>query len=146
MPSLSPSIIADKTQNFYKEAVTWKYLNHRNILPLLGVTTEPLQLISNWVSGGNLLGYVQTHPRADRLRLVGGSSVVIVRRVILLSVMRSCRGPPLPPLPRSNTRGPQRSTWLFRISFPTVDTRPGQHPRGRTWPRTHRGLWPCQNH
>ena len=110
MPSLSPFTIADQAQDFYKEAVTWKYLNHQNILPLLGITTEPLQLISNWVAGGNLLGYVQKHPRADRLRLVGGSSVVIVRRVILLPVMRSCRGPPLPPLPRRNTRRPQRST------------------------------------
>ena len=84
------STIVDRTQDFYKEAVTWKYLDHPNILPLLGITIEPLQLISNWVSGGNLLEYVRKHPEADQLKLVGGSFVAIIRRVILLPAMRRC--------------------------------------------------------
>ena len=76
------------TQAFCKEAVIWKYLKHPNVLPLLGVTTTPPQLISKWVSGGNLPGYVQQHPDADQLRLVGVPSLVIVQRIILLPAVR----------------------------------------------------------
>ena len=50
----------------------WKRLVHPNIVPLLGVTTSPrLQLISEWMSGGDLLAYIKAHPDADRLGLVG---------------------------------------------------------------------------
>ena len=48
----------------------WKRLTHPNILPLLGVTITPLQLISNWMPGGQLPEYIRKHPDADRLRLV----------------------------------------------------------------------------
>ena len=51
----------------------WKYLTHPNIVPLLGVTTTPFQLISNWMSGGDLPGYIKKNPDADRLKLVGVS-------------------------------------------------------------------------
>lgn len=49
----------------------WKHLKHPNILPLLGVTTTPFQLVSNWVSGGDLPEYIEKHPDGDRRRLVG---------------------------------------------------------------------------
>jgi len=49
----------------------WKHLTHPNVLPLLGVTITPLQLISNWMSGGHLPNYLENHPDADRLGLVG---------------------------------------------------------------------------
>jgi len=49
----------------------WKHLTHRNIVPLLGVTIDPPQLVSEWVSGGDLPNYVETNPIADRPRLVG---------------------------------------------------------------------------
>ena len=48
----------------------WKYLIHPNIVPLLGVTIDPLQFISDWVSDEDLTGYVTSHPDADRLGLV----------------------------------------------------------------------------
>ena len=48
----------------------WKYLKHPNILPLLGVTIFPPQLISARMVG-DLLGYVGDKPEADRLLLVG---------------------------------------------------------------------------
>ncbi|KAF9643894.1 kinase-like protein [Thelephora ganbajun] len=55
------------TKTFCKEAVMWKRLKHPNIVPLLGVTITPLQLISTWMPGGNLPEYIRTHPNADRL-------------------------------------------------------------------------------
>ena len=48
----------------------WKRLEHQNIVPLLGITSYPLQLISEWMSGGDLTEYIRKHPEADRLGLV----------------------------------------------------------------------------
>jgi len=49
----------------------WKRLDHQNIVPLLGITFTPLQLISEWMPNGNLTEYIRTHPETDRLELVG---------------------------------------------------------------------------
>ena len=40
----------------------WKHLTHPNIVPLLGVTVSPFQLISTWMSGGDLPGYIEKNP------------------------------------------------------------------------------------
>ena len=49
----------------------WKRLTHPNIVPFLGITLEPLQLISAWVSGEELRDYISNHPDTDRLDLAG---------------------------------------------------------------------------
>jgi len=51
----------------------WRRLEHPNIVPLLGVTVVPLQLVSVWMPGGELLGYIERNPSIDRLSLVGFS-------------------------------------------------------------------------
>ena len=56
----------------------WKHLTHPNILSLLGITTTPFQLISNWMSDGDLPGYIENNPSADRLRLVGAPPPIVV--------------------------------------------------------------------
>jgi hypothetical protein len=63
------------SQGFCREAVIWKRLAHPNIIPLLGVTLTPPQLISNWMSDGHLSGYIKRNPDADRLGLVGISTI-----------------------------------------------------------------------
>ena len=68
----------------------WKRLVHPNILPLLGITIAPLQLISNWMSGGDLPDYIKKHPEADRLELVGTPSTVLLPRLLLLPAIRCC--------------------------------------------------------
>ena len=45
-------------------------MKHQNIVPLLGVTSTPLQLVSEWMPGGDLTEYVKKHPEVDRLELV----------------------------------------------------------------------------
>ena len=67
-------------QTFCQEAVMWKRLTHPNIVPLLGITITPLQLISNWMSGGDFPEYIEKHSNADRLGLVGDSPVVFIPR------------------------------------------------------------------
>ena len=47
-----------------------KYLVHPNIVPLLGVTFEPLEFISDWMPGGDLQEYTTKCPDADRRSLV----------------------------------------------------------------------------
>ena len=47
------------------------------------MTSTPLQLVSEWVSGGDLMEYIKKHPGAERLSLV---------RVPLVTF-----GPPLTP-------------------------------------------------
>ena len=48
----------------------WKYMIHPNVLPLLGITIDPFQLVSDWMSGGDLPTYINHYPDVDRLRLV----------------------------------------------------------------------------
>jgi len=55
---------------FCKEAVMWKHLRHRNIVPFLGATLDPLQLVSAWMPARGLTEYVTAHPESDRLGLV----------------------------------------------------------------------------
>ena len=57
-------------QTFNQVAAISKHLKHPNIVPLLGATTEPLELISELMPGGELLGYIAGHPDADRLSLM----------------------------------------------------------------------------
>ena len=74
-PPLSPSrlLFPHGPQLFYQEAVVWKHLVHPNIVPFRGVTAAPLQLISDWMSGGDLTNYINQHPDANLLGLVGPS-------------------------------------------------------------------------
>lgn len=55
---------------FCLETVTWRHLNHPNVVPFLGATLDPPQLVSVWMPGGNLTEYVNEHPDNCRLALV----------------------------------------------------------------------------
>ena len=70
----------------------WKRLTHPNILPLLGITVTPFQLVSDWMSGGDLPGYIKNHPDADRLELVGAASIVYSMLTLVISYPTSPRG------------------------------------------------------
>ena len=52
----------------------WKCLDHPNIVAFKGVTLDPLQLVSEWMSGGELQKYLKKHPDADLISLVGSIS------------------------------------------------------------------------
>ena len=55
--------------------MTWKTLQHPNVLSLIGVTMSEnrFEMISDWMVNGNINDFVKAHPRADRLGLVGSS-------------------------------------------------------------------------
>ena len=60
-------------QTFCKEVVTWKSLQHQNILPLLGVTTgkKLFAMVSEWMINGNINEFIKAHRDANRFALVG---------------------------------------------------------------------------
>ena len=60
----------------------WKYTAHPNLIPLLGITLEPLQLVSEWITGGYLTEYIKKHPDVDRLSLVGVIPVLFAPTLI----------------------------------------------------------------
>jgi len=58
----------------------WKHLTHPNVVPFLGITLTRFQLISDWMSGGDLPQHIKEHPDADRLGLVGALPIVFISR------------------------------------------------------------------
>jgi len=48
----------------------WKHLNHPNIVPFKGVTFDPLQLVSEWMPGGDLREHVKNNRDTDLITLV----------------------------------------------------------------------------
>ena len=48
----------------------WKSLKHPNILPLLGATVSPSQLVSALMPAGDLSKYLAEKPDANRIELV----------------------------------------------------------------------------
>ena len=51
----------------------WKKLRHPNIVPFIGVTTDPLQSVWEWMSNGTLTEFIEENPGANRIGLVSPS-------------------------------------------------------------------------
>ncbi|THU90223.1 kinase-like protein [Dendrothele bispora CBS 962.96] len=67
------------SQYFCHEAVVWALLDHVNVLPFLGANTKlfsSLCLISPWMANGNVMEYLRSNPKHDRLSalfdIIGG--------------------------------------------------------------------------
>ena len=52
--------------------MTWRALNHPNVLPFLGVeiTENKLAMVSEWMQRGNVREFIVADPTVDRLELV----------------------------------------------------------------------------
>ena len=48
----------------------WKRIRHRNVVHFHGATLDPHQLVSDWMEGGSLTGFLEGHPNANRVGLV----------------------------------------------------------------------------
>ena len=53
--------------------MTWKTLNHPNVLPLLGVKMEDQQfiMVSEWMENGDINEFIKAHNDVNRFKLVG---------------------------------------------------------------------------
>ena len=67
-------------QRFCKEVITWKSLQHHNVLPLVGVmmSEDQFAMVSDWMVNGNINEFIEENPDADRLGLVGLSFEVLL--------------------------------------------------------------------
>jgi len=61
-----------RLQLLVEEVVGWKWLQHENILPFLGVSLEPpfFLIISEQMENGNIINFIGAHPDFNRLHLV----------------------------------------------------------------------------
>lgn len=54
--------------------MTWRQLDHPNVLPFLGICTYEFHprhaMVSAWMPNGDLLKFLKTDPKCDRLQLV----------------------------------------------------------------------------
>ena len=53
----------------------WRRLQHPNIVPFCGVptggTSQPLEIVCDWMENGTITQYLGKRPQADRVGLVG---------------------------------------------------------------------------
>lgn len=90
-------------QRFCNEVLTWKFLRHPNVLPLLGVmmTDNQLTTVSEWMVNGNIDQFVKAHADADRLKLVCLSLKILALLVpddhMITAAWRGREGVSLPP-------------------------------------------------
>ena len=63
-----------RPQRFYRETQIWRNQSHKNVLPFLGVFSDPssgcMFMISPWRSNGHLSEFLDSHPDVDRPALV----------------------------------------------------------------------------
>lgn len=101
----------------YREAVIWKRLKNDNVVPFIGVTFTPLQIVSEWMSGGDLTAHIKSKPQTKRIALVSpltdpGNADLVFQQVIDvaegLNYLHECdvvhgdlKGVGLSPLPNS---------------------------------------------
>ncbi|KAF9644353.1 kinase-like protein [Thelephora ganbajun] len=59
-------------RRFCKEIMTWKTLNHPNVLPLLGATIDGHQfvMVSEWMTNGNINEFIKAHNDVNRFELL----------------------------------------------------------------------------
>ena len=108
----------------------WKYMIHPNVLPLLGITTDPFQLVSAWMSGGDLSQYTRLHPDADRLRLVCTRYIACLPRLLQLRCMKLRKAYSTYIPATSSTVISRESVFLLNSFRSRIDTRQAKHPRG----------------
>ena len=79
-------------QTFHRVTVTWKHLTHPNIVPLLGATINPPQLISDRMPGGYLTKYIASHPDMDRTCLASDVSALLYETLTPLQLSDVAEG------------------------------------------------------
>jgi serine/threonine protein kinase len=51
----------------------WRFLQHPNVLPLIGVmmSQNRFAMVSEWMENGDINDFIEEHPDVNRLKLVG---------------------------------------------------------------------------
>ena len=72
VPKILEGLFMPDPKLLIKEVVGWKWLQHENILPFVGVTMIPplFSIVSERMENGDISNFVKTHRDHNRLRLV----------------------------------------------------------------------------
>ena len=97
-------------KTLYREVVVWKHLNHPNIVSFRGVTSEPLQLVLEWVPGGELREFVRSNRHQISIGLVSLFLYTCNLRLTTTSVARHRQRTQLSSFTQRDPWRPQRST------------------------------------
>ena len=69
-----PVRLPQPMQRYYKEAITWKFLTHQNVLPFLGVPKNRARfefaMVSEWMVNGTINEFVKARTNVNRFKLV----------------------------------------------------------------------------
>ena len=91
--------------------ITWKAVQHPNILPLLGVvmTGGRFAMVSQWMANGSIKEFIRAHPNENRYELVSSSSNLTLPLSIItaLIVGRCHEGFDPHPQSRNDSQGPK---------------------------------------
>ncbi|KAF9780835.1 kinase-like domain-containing protein [Thelephora terrestris] len=62
------------TRRFCKESITWRFLCHPNVLPLLGATMSEgrFAMVSEWMPNGDINQFVKARKDVNRFELLRG--------------------------------------------------------------------------
>ena len=74
-----------------REVVAWKWLEHENVLPFVGVT-RGFAIVSDFMENENIMKFIAKHPRHNRFSLVrriGGRCILMINRSCLAQGRRS---------------------------------------------------------
>ena len=122
-----------RLQRYYKELTIWKQLNHQNVVPTFGASTDIAEfcVVAPWMSEGELLQYLRKYPGADRMGIVRRSlqSLAGERTEFYVQDVWSGRRPFLPPPQRGRSRGYERGQSCLLGRSHSLTYRPsGKHP------------------
>jgi serine/threonine protein kinase len=63
-------------QRLVGEVVGWAWLRHENILPFIGITTQPnrFSMVSEWIPNGDIMSFIAHSPNRNVFPLVSWPS------------------------------------------------------------------------
>ena len=88
-PLLVPAV--DELQAWCGEVSVWMRLKHPNVVPCLGATANPLQVVMDLMSNGEVMDYTKRNSNANRAHLVSslvfsGKGLTAQRGAMILGV------------------------------------------------------------
>ena len=101
----------------------WKRLRHKNIVPFIGVTQDPLQFVSEWMPNGDLTEYLDKNPGANRIGLVSPPCNHCYLNADYPQAVGCSGRPRLSSRETHNTRRSERSKRLLWVTFCCVNIR-----------------------
>lgn len=72
VPRMLKLLLTPDPKLLAKEVIGWKWLQHENVLPFIGVALTPplFSIVSERMENGNITNFVKAHPDHNRLCLV----------------------------------------------------------------------------